>query len=252
MPPSRWRSVDSIRASTSRSALSTPAAGWPTRSAERLFEPLFSTKAKQRGHGLGMFMVQEFVMRSGAGLAVSSQVGRGTEFRLLMPIDHQESQQLDLTASSNAPSTKPLLRVLVVDDDPRVRDSVGRLLMLDGMLVSFAENGQDALDRLRRDADFDLVLSDLAMPVLDGAALCAALAQSVSGSEGDPDDRPNPVGLLARGLAGRAARAAQTHRSRRASRRDRGGERPSRLLTLEGCDGDLFTFLCWSSAALFA
>ncbi|QVL47598.1 MAG: PAS domain S-box protein [Thiocapsa sp.] len=145
---------------------------------ERLFEPLFSTKAKQRGHGLGMFMVQEFVMRSGAGLAVSSQVGRGTEFRLLMPIDHQESQQLDLTASSNAPSTKPLLRVLVVDDDPRVRDSVGRLLMLDGMLVSFAENGQDALDRLRRDADFDLVLSDLAMPVLDGAALCAALAQA--------------------------------------------------------------------------
>jgi signal transduction histidine kinase/ActR/RegA family two-component response regulator len=145
---------------------------------ERLFEPLFSTKAKQRGHGLGLFMVQEFVVRSGAGLALASQVGEGAEFRLLMPIDHHGSPQLDLTAPSNALSTTRLLRVLVVDDDPRVRDSVGRLLMLDGTLVSFAENGQDALDHLHRDADFDLVLSDLAMPVLDGAALCVALAQA--------------------------------------------------------------------------
>ncbi|MBK1644147.1 hypothetical protein CKO25_05665 [Thiocapsa imhoffii] len=147
---------------------------------DRLFEPLFSTKAKQRGHGLGLFMVQEFVMRSGAGLAVSSQVGKGTEFRLLMPLDHQEPPQSDLTLSgpSNALSTTPLLRVLVVDDDPRVRDSIGRLLTLDGMLVSFAENGRAALDLLRHDADFDLVLSDLAMPVLDGTTLCGTLAQT--------------------------------------------------------------------------
>jgi PAS domain S-box-containing protein len=152
--------------------------GMPDDVLERLFEPLFSTKAKQRGHGLGMFMVQEFVMRSGAGLAVSSQVGKGTEFRLLMPHDLRGSPRLESPASSNDDPTEPLLRVLVVDDDPRVRDSVGRLLMLEGMLVSFAENGQAALDLLRRDADFDLVLSDLAMPVLDGAALCAALAQA--------------------------------------------------------------------------
>ena len=145
---------------------------------ERLFEPLFSTKAKQRGHGLGLFMVQEFVLRSGAGLAVSSQVGQGTEFRLLMPLAIQGSPQLDDPASSNDDSPNPLLRVLVVDDDPRVRDSLGRLLMLDGILVSFAENGQDALELLRRDADFDLVLSDLAMPVLDGAALCVVLSQA--------------------------------------------------------------------------
>ncbi|WP_296806068.1 PAS domain S-box protein [Thiocapsa sp.] len=145
---------------------------------ERSFEPLFSTKAKQRGHGLGMFMVQEFVMRSGAGLAVSSQVGMGTEFRLLMPLVPQGSSQLDDPAFSNEDSPKPVMRILVVDDDPRVRDSVGRLLMLDGILVAFAENGRDALDRLQRDADFDLVLSDLAMPVFDGAGLCAALAQT--------------------------------------------------------------------------
>lgn len=145
---------------------------------DRLFEPLFSTKAKQRGHGLGLFMVQEFVMRSGAGLSLSSAVDQGTEFRLLMPLAHQGSAQLDVPAPSNAPAIKPLLRVLVVDDDPRVRDSVGRLLMLDGMLVAFAESGEAALALLRRDAQFDLVLSDVAMPVLDGAALCGELAHA--------------------------------------------------------------------------
>lgn len=142
---------------------------------ERLFEPLFSTKAKQRGHGLGLFMVQEFVTRSGAGLTVSSQVDTGTDFCLLMPPAAQATAQHDVpTLSTEAPP----MRVLVVDDDPRVRDSVGRLLMLDGMQVAFAEHGEAALALLRRDADFDLVLSDLAMPVLDGVALCGALAQT--------------------------------------------------------------------------
>ena len=51
----------------------------------RIFEPLFSTKAKQRGHGLGLFMVQEFVSRSGAGLTVNSSPGEGTRFSLLLP-----------------------------------------------------------------------------------------------------------------------------------------------------------------------
>ncbi|MBK1620987.1 hypothetical protein CKO42_21690 [Lamprobacter modestohalophilus] len=50
----------------------------------RLFEPLFSTKAKQRGHGLGLFMVQQFALRSGAGLVVESILGQGAVFRLLL------------------------------------------------------------------------------------------------------------------------------------------------------------------------
>jgi PAS domain S-box-containing protein len=144
----------------------------------RLFEPLFSTKAKQRGHGLGLFMVQEFVLRSGAGLAVDSRVGEGTAFRLLMPL-------AGVRLSGNEGGEIPaggrdgrLLRVLVVDDDARVRDSVGRLLSLEGMLLAFAENGAEALAVLRRDPDFDLVVSDLAMPMLDGVDLCRALLQA--------------------------------------------------------------------------
>jgi signal transduction histidine kinase len=141
----------------------------------RLFEPLFSTKAKQRGHGLGMFMVQGFVTRSGAGLAVASRPGEGTEFRLLMPLGGQDPDAIDNLPMLTDSASGRRLRILVVDDDPRVRDSVGRLLMLEGIQIAFAENGAQALALLQRDANFDLVLSDLAMPVLDGAALCRAL-----------------------------------------------------------------------------
>jgi PAS domain S-box-containing protein len=144
----------------------------------RLFEPLFSTKAKQRGHGLGMFMVQGFVTRSGAGLAVTSRAGEGTEFRLLMPLGGQDPELINHPPLLPDGASGRLPRILVVDDDPRVRDSVGRLLMLEGILIAFAENGAEALALLRRDADFDLVLSDLAMPVLDGAALCRALTEA--------------------------------------------------------------------------
>ena len=144
----------------------------------RLFEPLFSTKAKQRGHGLGMFMVQGFVLRSGAGLVVTSRAGEGSEFRLLMPLGGQDPEDIKHSPRNPDSASGRLLRILVVHDDPRVRDSVGRLLMLEGIQIAFAEHGADALALLRRDADFDLVLSDLAMPVLDGAALCRALTEA--------------------------------------------------------------------------
>ncbi|WP_295399635.1 PAS domain S-box protein [uncultured Thiocystis sp.] len=145
---------------------------------ERIFEPLFSTKAKQRGHGLGLFMVQEFVIRTGAALAVVSHLGEGSEFRLLLPIDASEP------VAPSAPVARPIvptavagLRVLLVEDDPRVRESVGRLLTLQGIRFVAAEHGAAGLERLRQAPDVDLVLSDIAMPVLDGIDLFRTLAR---------------------------------------------------------------------------
>jgi PAS domain S-box-containing protein len=143
----------------------------------RLFEPLFSTKPQQRGHGLGLFMVHEFVLRSGAGLVVESEVGKGSRFRLLLPSwteDPAGTPEPEAAPPRGAPAT-PSPRVLVVDDDPRIRDSVRRLLEIDGMAVEVAEDGAACLERLERDPYFDLVLSDVSMPRLDGTALCQAL-----------------------------------------------------------------------------
>ncbi|MFP4279581.1 MAG: PAS domain S-box protein [Halochromatium sp.] len=60
----------------------------------RIFEPLFSTKTQRVGHGLGMFMVREFVLRSGAGLSVSSTIGVGTTFTLLLPLAERDAEDL--------------------------------------------------------------------------------------------------------------------------------------------------------------
>ncbi len=141
----------------------------------KLFEPLFSTKAQELGHGLGLFMVHEFVLRSGARLEVDSRVGEGSEFRLLVPLWDGTGAIPDTPESTAGARVAARLRVLVVDDDPRTRDSVRRLLEMDGATVATAENGRACLDCLRQDPDFDLVLSDVSMPVLDGAELCRIL-----------------------------------------------------------------------------
>ncbi|MEA3639100.1 MAG: PAS domain-containing protein [Lamprobacter sp.] len=60
--------------------------GIPAAVLNRMFEPLFSTKTQQRGHGLGLFMVREFVLHSGSGLSVQSNPGQGTKMQILMPL----------------------------------------------------------------------------------------------------------------------------------------------------------------------
>jgi PAS domain S-box-containing protein len=150
---------------------------------DRLFDPLFSTKAQQRGHGLGLFMVHEFVLRSGAGLVVESVVGKGSGFRLLLPPWTEDRSSTGEPAGDPARGAPVVssLRVLVVDDDPRIRDSVRRLLEIDGMAVEVAEDGAACLERLERDPHFDLVLSDVSMPRLDGTSLCRALLNAYPG-----------------------------------------------------------------------
>ena len=154
-----------------------------------MFEPLVSTKSSGRGHGLGLFMVKEFVLRSGAALSVETVLEQGTCFRLLLPtaapaepVAAGEAPATPAVAGADAPdaAAAPLrgLRVLVVDDDPRVRDATGRLLAMGGLEPAFAEHGEAALGLLGEDADFDLVLTDIAMPVMDGMALRERLREA--------------------------------------------------------------------------
>jgi CheY-like chemotaxis protein len=152
--------------------------GIPPAILSRIFEPLFSTKARRHGHGLGLFMVKEFVLRSGAGLLVDTAPERGTCFRLLMPAPPQPKAHDPMpvagdTGADTPADSSPLagLRLLVVDDEPRVRQALARLLAREGVETRLAEHGLAALELLRDDPRFDLVLSDIAMPVLDGPAL---------------------------------------------------------------------------------
>ncbi len=149
-----------------------------------IFEPLFSTKTEQRGHGLGLFMVREFIARSRAGLALHSEPGGLTCFRILLPIEHPDEgvSPAEVDSEQAAVSKRPITadasrprqtgsRILLVDDDYRVCEATSRLLIISGFRVEIAEHGQECLDRLASDADFQAVLSDIAMPVMDGLEL---------------------------------------------------------------------------------
>jgi PAS domain S-box-containing protein len=142
---------------------------------ERAFEPFFTTKGPGSGSGLGLSMVYGFVKQSGGHVHLYSEVGHGTTVRIYLPVheaggDAEETllEPEDLRANSE--------RVLVVEDDERVRRvSVRRLTEL-GYLVTEAESGPAALTRFRRGEPIDLLFTDVIMP---GAMTGIELAQIV-------------------------------------------------------------------------
>lgn len=131
---------------------------------ERIFEPFFSTKGMQ-GTGLGLFVSYGIVERHKGRLSVESETGRGTTFTLDLPCAEDacdETGQQDDAANEARP-----LSVLVVDDEPFVRDTLVEMLRALGHDVASADGGEAALDALAH-GTFDLVFTDLSMPEMDG------------------------------------------------------------------------------------
>lgn len=130
----------------------------------RLFEPFFSTKPQDQGSGLGLFVSFGIVTAIGGSIEVESELGVGTTMSIMLPPSAPA-----LAPVESIPSL-PLLtarrRLLVVDDDVLVARTLGRLLQ--GHDVDVASSGRDALERLSKDRDYDLVLCDLMMPDLTG------------------------------------------------------------------------------------
>jgi len=129
----------------------------------RAFEPFFTTKGPGRGTGLGLAAVYGTVTDMGGAVAVVSAPGRGTTFTIWLP----------LCAAPEA-STTPALgvpiaagRILVVDDQPMVRDLAAELLRRLGWQVDTAEDGADGLARFTK-GGYHAVLLDLMMPKLSG------------------------------------------------------------------------------------
>jgi len=140
--------------------------GMDERTLSLIFDPFFTTKFT--GRGLGLSVVFKTMQRHRGAVKVSSQPGRGTCFQLLFPPAQPAVEAPAPEAASPAGSGR--LRVLVVDDEPMVREVVRTILEGRGWSVSMAANGEEAL-RLQRELQaFDLVLLDLTMPGLSGAA----------------------------------------------------------------------------------
>ncbi len=142
----------------------------------RCLEPFFTTKG-ERGTGLGLAMVFGMVQRHGANIDIESAPGLGTAIRLKFKLAPSPSGSKATPALQERLERR--IRVLVVDDDPLLLRSLSDTLEADGHEVVLAEGGRtgiDALDaEMARGSRFDLVITDLGMPVVDGRKVAAAV-----------------------------------------------------------------------------
>lgn len=132
---------------------------------DRIFEPFFTTKGA-KGTGLGLAVSHSIMERHNGRLEAVSGPGQGTTFVVSFPMDDaiQRFAPCENTASART------ARVLVVDDDQRVREALVGMLISAGHHTDHAGSGREAIEKLERDP-FDLVLTDLSMPEMDGWAV---------------------------------------------------------------------------------
>jgi len=140
----------------------------------RCFEPFFTTKG-ERGTGLGLAMVYGTLQRHGADVEIDSTVGKGTTVRLLLPV---AGAVQDVTALEPTPIV-PCVRILLVDDDPLVLRSLRETLEADGHAITAADGGQAGIDAFLAaqvdSSSFEVVITDLGMPHVDGRRVAAAV-----------------------------------------------------------------------------
>ena len=148
--------------------------GIPQHVIDKIYDPFFTTKGIGQGTGLGLSTVLGIV-RSHGGVINASSSADGTKFRVLLPAVATQTGQADNTASRDLPPGCGET-ILMVDDEPAVLEIAETLLVRHGYKVLLAEDGPSALalfaDHLQ---PIDLVLTDLAMPIMNGIALARTL-----------------------------------------------------------------------------
>jgi len=162
-------------------AVTDTGSGMPPEVRDRAFEPFFTTKPVGKGSGLGLPQVYGFAKQSGGGVAIETKLGEGTSVRVYLP-RAQERRRTPRATSYEQPAEQLAgvrgRRVLVVDDDPPVREITATMLRTMGAEVVEAGSGGSALEMLDAGArDFDLMVVDFAMPGMNGAELAATTAK---------------------------------------------------------------------------
>jgi len=145
----------------------------------RIFEPFFTTKPGATG--LGLCLAHGIVSRHGGQIEVDSAPGRGTTVRVKFPVEAVARARPAAPARTSAAPGGPA-RCLVVEDDPQVREMIRDILSNVGHKVVVAVDGSDGVEKFKADSSFELVITDLAMPKLNGlqlARVCKTLRPSV-------------------------------------------------------------------------
>lgn len=144
----------------------------------RIFEPFFTTKERGKGTGLGLAMVYGTVSQSGGKIEVVSEAGKGTAFKIffpptdeMLPIPQKERR---VAAQEPVGGT-----ILLVEDEPSLRDLLSDYLRSGGFKIIAAENGQDGLAKAKTyNGPIHLVITDVVMPGMGGRELADCLRTS--------------------------------------------------------------------------
>jgi len=151
-------------------------AGMDEETMSHIFEPFFTTKGPGKGTGLGLATVYGIVRQTGGGISVESELGKGSTFRIYLPV---ESAPVDFTRTPLAPIEKSdnFETVLVVEDEDIVRELVCEVLEQQGYNVICARDGVEALEVAADfDGDIHLLVTDVIMPHMNGHELASKLA----------------------------------------------------------------------------
>ncbi|WP_339860401.1 response regulator [Paremcibacter congregatus] len=145
-------------------AVSDTGNGIPPDIVDKIFEPFFTTKASGQGTGLGLSTVFGFMKQSGGHLAVYSELGFGTTFKLYVPMAPDAAAHIaEQTKMWQEMPVRPAT-ILVVEDDPDVREVAVTVLRESGFIVREARTGPDGLRIFSEDPKIEAVFSDVVMP----------------------------------------------------------------------------------------
>ncbi len=135
----------------------------------RIFDPYFTTKAAEKGTGMGLAVVHGIVKKHGGFIRVETEPGEGSVFHVFLP-RVEDAPEHEATPTENLP--RGTERVLFVDDEEGLRKLGGKILGRLGYQVEIASGGVEALETFKADPGrFDLILSDVTMPHLTGKDL---------------------------------------------------------------------------------
>ena len=145
--------------------------GVPLNIRERIFEPFFTTKSVGEGTGIGLSLCLSIVRSHVGTIAVSDPAGGGTTFTVRLPLHHIAPGERAEALNRRAPEG---LRVLIIEDEPQILDTLREILIRQGHRVDTAADGWRGLEMALKH-DYNVVLSDFRMPYLDGLGLYQAL-----------------------------------------------------------------------------
>ncbi|HXB60739.1 MAG TPA: ATP-binding protein [Candidatus Acidoferrales bacterium] len=155
--------------------------GMDEQTQKRCLEPFFSTKGK-RGTGLGLAMVYGVVERHEGKIEIESEPGKGTTMRILFAI--RKLAVPDATEFFENEQPPPPLRILCIDDEPALRMLICEILEHDGHKIEAADGGQAGINAFQaalvRKDPFEVVITDLGMPFVDGNAVARAVKSQSS------------------------------------------------------------------------